>query len=125
MKKLLFALFTLLTAATFSLNAQQARTVKLPTAAEHFQLRLESLYKAIDAKDQPAVVRHEREISRAMRQAIDAAGTPENGTDDAKYKTEMETVLNKFEGFTFVNAAKDAIDEHLALLEEFLGMMTR
>jgi hypothetical protein len=126
MKKLLLVFLALLFLRSVSLYAQDQRVVAVPKPAEYYQTRLERLYKAIDVKDQTAAVaRYERDLMAAMREAIEAAGSPAEGSTEARFKQEMIIILQKFEGFSFVNAAKSVADEHLALMESFLGMMIK
>jgi hypothetical protein len=122
---LVFALLFVLL-GTVATNAQQAvaeRTVSPLTNAQYFQGRLERLYKAIDAKETGKIAQYESDLLAAIRENINLASETKDADEKQTFATRKVEILNNFESFSFANAPKDESDTHLALLEEFLGML--
>ena len=119
MKRLLFSLLILVaTGGITALCAQQtvpARETVARTARTHIQSRTERLEKALAAGDHERAARYERDLSAAMREALQE----EKGKNAAK----MEQIINQFDGFSFVNAAKAVREQHLVLLREFATLL--
>lgn len=122
---LVFALLFVLL-GTVASNAQQAVSERTPspiTPAQYFQGRLERLYKAIDAKETGKIAQYESDLLAAIRENINLASETKDAGEKQNFAARKVQILNKFESFSFATAAKDESDTHLALLEEFLGML--
>lgn len=122
---LVFALLFVLL-GTVASNAQQAVSERTPspiTPAQYFQGRLERLYKAIDAKETGKIAQYESDLLAAIRENINLASETKDAGEKQNFAARKVQILNKFESFSFATAAKDESDMHLALLEEFLGML--
>jgi|1048.fasta_scaffold08722_2 hypothetical protein len=95
-----------------------SREIAVERPSAYFQGRLERLYKAIEQKDQQQMIRYERELVQAMRDALLTKAVKEE-----QLYNRLQAVFQQFDGFSFTQAAPGQQDVHLALLEEFLAIL--
>jgi len=95
-----------------------SREIAVERPSAYFQGRLERLYKAIEQKDQQQMIRYERELVQAMRDALLTKAVKEE-----RLYNRLQAVFQQFDGFSFIQAAPGQQDVHLALLEVFLAIL--
>lgn len=122
MLRIPFLLFGFLL-GTFSVLSAQTETVPsreiaVERPSAYFQGRLERLYKALELKDVQQMIRYERELVQAMRDALSSRAVKEE-----RLYNRLQAVFQQFDGFSFTQAAPGQQDVHLALLEEFLAIL--
>jgi hypothetical protein len=117
---LIIALFLLF--AGVSVQAQQAvpeRNPPVVAPSALFQQHLESLYLAVNAKDNDRIAGCERSLYEVLRQELSVATEQKRPSSKR-----LNEIFEQFVDFSFANAGKDAADAHLALLEEFLAIIS-
>jgi hypothetical protein len=95
-----------------------------PTPVDIFQHYLENLYLAVEKRDANQMIVTQSELMGEMRTAILSSRTAIAGSEPARRKERMQAIFDSFEKFSFHNVSKEDATPHLALLEEFLALMS-
>ena len=105
--------------------AQEARSSKIDSAEYSLRLfegRLTRLHEAFDKKDASTMVAAYANLLGDMRQEIDvvSARAPES-----PQLTAMQSILDKFEAYSFDPAKPEELKPYITRFDEFYGLMRK
>lgn len=125
MKYFLLLLFCLCLQPSFAQDENRHAAAKTPedisvTAARRFEGRIARLHEAIDKNDVSSMTAGYANLLGDMRSAIEYT---ENNAPGSRKLADMQSVLGKFENFTFDPTKPGELKPYLSNFDDFLSLL--